>query len=268
MKKELQNKELKKWTRLSWNFSEYQKFLKWLTTFQEDSYREFQQKLIPNIQSILGIRTPILHKISKEISKGTPESFLNEVTYQYYEESILAGFVIGDMDEKRISLEHRLNWLTQFLPKINNWSTCDLTVANLKICRNYPEQFFSWLFPYLKQGKEFELRFAVVMMMNYYLTPEYKDRVFINLSKIQRQEYYVLMAVAWCYASAYFKFPEITKLQLEQKRNLLEKQIEQQTVLSSDFLLFQMTLSKISDSFRCTKQDKEWIHTMKLSMYS
>ena len=36
----------------------------------DKAYKNFNQKLIPNINNILGVRVPVLRKISKEIYKN------------------------------------------------------------------------------------------------------------------------------------------------------------------------------------------------------
>ena len=68
-------------------------------------YRDFQSKLVPGIpkETILGVKTPDMRKIAKEI-RGTKEAedFLAELPHRYYEENLVHFFLIAmirDFDE-------------------------------------------------------------------------------------------------------------------------------------------------------------------------
>ncbi len=60
-----------------------------LSACRDEEYRDFQSKLVPNIpkETVLGVRTPDMRKIAKEI-KGTEdaEAFLSQLPHEYYEE--------------------------------------------------------------------------------------------------------------------------------------------------------------------------------------
>ena len=64
---------------------------------------------------------------------------------------------------------------------------------------------------YLSGSREFEIRFGVVMLMSYFLVPEYLERVFEVLGKVRYGDYYVDMGVAWCLATARGKFDRQTQ---------------------------------------------------------
>ncbi len=87
-------------------------------------YKEFQSKLVPNIpkETILGIRTPKMRKIAKEVYESEEkESFLNDLPHKYYEENLIHFFVISmikDFDEciKRVE---------EFLSYVDCWPVSD-----------------------------------------------------------------------------------------------------------------------------------------------
>ena len=66
-----------------------------LLSYQDEKYREFQSKLVPNIdkKTIIGVRTPQIRSIVKEIF-GTKEAtiFLQTLPHQYYEENLIHFF--------------------------------------------------------------------------------------------------------------------------------------------------------------------------------
>ena len=58
---------------------------KQLFALQDTGYRDFQSRLIPNIdkERIIGIRTPILRKFAKDFGKTEEEKgFLHELPHQ------------------------------------------------------------------------------------------------------------------------------------------------------------------------------------------
>lgn len=53
------------------------------------------------------------------------------------------------------------------------------------------------------------IRFALVLLLNYYINDDYIDEV-IKLSKeVKNSNYYVLMANAWLISCLYIKYPDI-----------------------------------------------------------
>ena len=56
-------------------------------------YRDFHSKLLPGTENVMGVRTPELRKLAKEIIKGDWETFLEENDRAWYENDILQGLV-------------------------------------------------------------------------------------------------------------------------------------------------------------------------------
>lgn len=110
-----------------------------------------------------------------------------------FEEVIIHRMVIGYLQKSDI--EEVLALVATFVPKINNWSVWDSFCSSLKITKHPRERVWQFLKPYLHSSHEFEVRFAVVMMLNYYLDKDYLEEVLNELNQIQHQGYYVQMAV-------------------------------------------------------------------------
>ncbi len=102
---------------------------------------------------------------------------------------------------------------------------------------------------YRSSEKEVELRFFVVMLMDYFIEKEYLQELFRIFDEIKHEGYYVKMAVAWAISVCYVKFPEETSLYL--KHNELD-----------DFT-YHKALSKITESNRVSTPEKEKIRSMK-----
>lgn len=209
-------------------------------------YKEFHSGLCPKTDNIVGVRVPILREYAKELAKEDYRKYLEEIEDEYYEETLLKGMILG---LAKMELEERLEYLEKFIPKIDNWAVCDITCSGLKFTKKSDKEVWEFLKGYLKSKKEFEIRFAVVMLLNYYITDPYIDDVLVILNNIKQEGYYVKMAVAWTISLAYIRFPDKTMKFLKQNK--------------LDDFTYNKALQKIIESYRVTKEDKEMIRNMK-----
>lgn len=178
-----------------------------LFELQDKAYQKFQSGLCPNVNDIIGVRIPELRKLAKKISKENSKEYLEKVPKEYYEEKMLQGFVIGYM---KATLEERLTYLDKFVPIIDNWAICDCCASTFKFTNQYQKEMWKYLQKYLSSKKEFELRFAVIMLMDYYITEEYIDKVLEIYNNINNEGYYVKMGIAWALSVCYVKFQSKT----------------------------------------------------------
>lgn len=212
----------------------------------DDKYKKFHSNLCPNTENIIGVRLPQLREIAKEITKGDWRGFLSTSKEDYYEEVLINGLVIA---YAKCDVDERLNYIKDFVPKIYNWAICDTFCNTLKFVNKNKEAVWDFIQPYLKSSKEFEIRFAVVIILNYYITEDYIDIVLETLDKVRHNGYYVKMAVAWAISMCFIKFEEKTMLYL--KNNNLD-----------DFT-YNKSLQKICESLRVDKKTKALIKSMK-----
>ncbi len=212
----------------------------------DENYKKFQTSLCPNTNNIIGVRVPILRNLAKEIAKSDWKEYLKNAQSSYYEEIMLQGLVIG---YAKMDLEDRLEYIKKFVPKIDNWAICDVTCSELKFAKKYLKEVWNFLQKYLSSDKEFEIRFGVVMLLDYYVNKDYLQDIFEILNKIQHNGYYVKMAVAWAVSACYIKYPKETMKFL--KKNKLDK------------FTYNKSLQKIIESYRVSYEDKEIIRKMK-----
>lgn len=217
-----------------------------LFELQDKKYKDFHSSLCPNINDIIGVRIPELRNIAKQIAKENPVEYLENVPKEYYEEKMLQGLVIGYM---KSSLEEKQKYLDKFVPIIDNWAICDCCTSTYKFTNKYSEEMWNYIQKYLSSNKEFELRFAIVMLMDYYITDEYIDRVIEIYDNIHNDAYYVKMAVAWALSVCYVKFPKKT-MDFMQKNNL-------------DDFTYNKALQKMIESYRVDENIKNELRKMK-----
>lgn len=210
-------------------------------------YKEFHTGLCPNSNEIIGVRVPVLRNFAKEIVKNeNVEEYLKNALDNSYEEILLQGMVLGLW---KTNVQNFCTYLEKFIPKINSQAVCDVSVAGFKITKKNMEYMWQFLQKYLKSDKEFELRFAVVMMLDFYMTEEYIDKVLEILNNIKNEGYYVKMAVAWTIQVAFVKFSKQTMKLLENNK--------------IDDWTYNKALQKIIESCRVDEETKEIIKNMK-----
>ncbi len=220
-----------------------------LFDMQDKQYKDFHTRLCPGTSNIIGIRIPILRKFAKEIVNSKQYDWILKFNPKYYEEAMLQGMIIGLKKYNEDEINKLLKNVEDFVPKIDNWAVCDTFCSGLKIVNKYQEEFWEFINKYLKSDKEFELRFAIVIILDYYINEQYIDEVLDILNKIKHEGYYVKMAVAWAISECYVKFPDKTFKFLK--------------TCNLDNFTYNKTIQKIIESYRVDKKDKEILRKIK-----
>lgn len=184
-----------------------EQILAWMEREAEESYREFAASLLPEVpkERILGVRLPKLRKLAAVIVKKECQKYLAEEPGCLFEEVMLRGMVIGAVGG---SFEETSGRIRDFLPYIDNWSVCDSFCSSLKGTKEYPEKMWPLLLECLQSEETYTIRFALVMMLQYYVSEKYRKQALDLLEHMRSGEYYVRMAAAWAVSIYYIHFPE------------------------------------------------------------
>lgn len=217
-----------------------------LLLLQDEKYKEFNSKLCPGIKNIIGVRIPLIKKLAKEYKYQDMSTYIISNDEIYFEEIMLKGLLIGYLKK---DINEIFSLLENFIPKINNWAICDTTVANLKIINNNKEKTLKFIEKYLKSNNEFEVRFALIVLLDYFIEKEYLNYIFTSVEKIKLDKYYVKMAIAWLLSICYIKYKEET-LTFLNNTNL-------------DKWTFNKTIQKIIESRRINDKEKEKLKKLK-----
>lgn len=213
-----------------------------LKKYQEDSLKEFSDKIIPN-SNILGIRNPILKNLAKEMVKEGNFDFFDE-THYYHEEFMVHVFMLIYIKDKELVYKE----IDRLVPMINNWAMCD-GLMNVKIIDKNREYFYPLINKYKSKYTEFEVRFVLVMLLSHYLVDEYIDDVFKIIEDSFAKDYYARMAKAWLIAECMIKYREKT---LEFFKNT-----------HIDSWTYNKAIQKCLESFRISDTDKEYLRSIK-----
>lgn len=218
-----------------------------LLNMQDKKYKEFQKGICPGVEEIIGIRIPILRSYAKELLKRYDFKYLMEnIPSNYYEEIMLQGMLIG---QAKLDFNEIIKYIKDFIPKINNWAVCDTFCTGLKITKKHKEEMWDFIQKYIKSDKEFHIRFGIVMILSYYIDEDYLYKDFKIFDSIKSDKYYVQMAVAWAISFCLIKF--------------YDKTIEYLKNSKIDKFTYNKSIQKAIESYRITKEQKEFLRTLK-----
>ena len=231
---------------MSFTEKDYLNLLETLGKMSDEAYRKFNLSLIPGETSAYGVRIPQLRKLAKKLAADSPLDFLALARDDTLEETMLQAMIIGAM---KCDIETRLQYIGGFIPKIRNWSVCDIFCGDLKAVRKDLPRVREFLNGVLQSRGEFELRFCAVMLMDYFILPPYTGDTIQTLCGIHHDGYYVKMAVAWALSVCFVKDRELALPVLRDGR--------------LDNFTHNKTIQKCCESYRVSKEDKELLRSLK-----
>lgn len=226
----------------TWNKDTYKNFQNELIKLQDIKYKKFNTKLTPTKYEIIGIRVPTLKKIAQEISKTNYFDYLKLVEYKYFEETLIAGILLSYIKEYDVFIKY----FNCFLKYIDNWATCDLCISKYKIICKNKNLFQIKIEELLNSNNPFYIRVAIVSLLEHYINDvTYIDYFYEVTNRVNNDNYYVKMAVAWFISYLFINYRTRT-LEYIQDNNL-------------DKFTQNKAISKIRESFRVCSLDKKII---------
>ena len=222
-----------------------------LFRLQDKKYAAFQAKLIPTVKTdrIIGVRTPELRTFAKKLVKDEDiASFLTSLPHQYFDEDQLHAFVISlekDFDKCIAEIE-------AFLPFVDNWATCDQ--LSPKIFKKEPEKLLPYIYTWIKLDKVYTVRFAIGMLMQYFLDERFNPKYADMVAAVRSEEYYINMMIAWYFATALAKQYDSILPYLEGKK--------------LDDWTHNKAIQKSVESNRITTEQKAYLKTLKVGQFA
>ena len=176
--------------------------IKRLYELKDAGYRDFQSKLIPTVnkENVIGVRTPELKKLAKELSKREDiGGFLKAVPHRYYDENQLHAFIISGIK----NFDECIKEVNAFLPYVDNWATCDTLLPD--VFTKHKAELADNIDKWIKNKHTYTVRFAVSMLMRHFLNDDFRLEYAEKVAEIRSDEYYINMMVAWYFATALAK---------------------------------------------------------------
>lgn len=218
-----------------------------LFALQDTEYQVFQSKLMPTIppETVIGVRTPLLRKLAKELA-GTPqaEHFLQSLPHRYYEENNLHAFLIEQIWDYDTALAET----ERFLPYINNWATCDCFCP--KVFAKHKAELLIPLRRWLGSDQTYTVRYAMGMLMRYYLDEDFQPEYLAWVAGVHSEEYYLNMMRAWYFATALAKQPDAALPWLTDRR--------------LDVWTHNKTIQKAAESYRISPEMKQQLRELRI----
>ena len=218
-----------------------------LNARQDVEYRDFQSNLIPNvgIEYFVGVRTPELRKYAKELGKRDDVSaFLDQLPHQLFDENQLHAFILSELKD----YDRCIKEVDNFLPYVDNWATCDQ--LSPKVFKKHKKELLASIKTWLKSKDTYTIRFAIGMLMQYFLDDEFDETYPKTVAKIKSDEYYINMMIAWYFATALAKQYDAILPYIE--KNVLDKWTHNKTI------------QKAIESYRITDEQKEYLKSLKI----
>ena len=217
-----------------------------LFEYQDLGYREFNSKLIPNIdkKTMIGVRIPDIRKIEKSLNIEEKKEFLLKLPHKYFEENMLHGIIISNMKDYNKVITN----LEKFLPYVDNWAVCDS--ISPKIFKKNREKVITNVLSWIKSNHTYVSRFGIGMIMQLYLENEYFKKSYLDIiAEIKTEDYYINMMRAWTFQVALVK-------QWKEAIVYIEKGL-------LDEFTHNKTISKSCDSYKIEKEKKEYLKTLR-----
>ena len=177
-----------------------------LFSLADIKYKDFTASLIPTVdkETIIGVRSPALRQLAKELDQDQVQEFLDTLPHTYYEENNLHAFLIGRIKDYSQCIQR----VEDFLPYIDNWATCDSLAT--PIFKKHLEQVKDRVYIWLEDEHEYTVRYAIGVLMRYYLDEAF-DSIYLDwVQNIDKDTYYINMMRAWYFATALAKQEKAT----------------------------------------------------------
>lgn len=214
---------------------------------QDLKYKEFTLKLTPNLSydSVIGVRVPILKKIVRNLTYDEKTTFINDLPHEYFEENMIHAIILSDYSN---DIDEVFLKVKEFLPYMNSWNVTD--TLKPKVFKCYPNKVFKFLTEILNDGNIYSVRYGIVSMLNLYLDDNFNNDVLKVILKINSDEYYVKMALAWFYSFGLIK-----------QYNVFIKVFEDKNL---DKWVHNKSIQKAIESYRISDIKKNYLRNLRI----
>jgi len=215
-----------------------------LFNLRDEKFAKFNAKLLPTTDSeyVIGVRTPELKRYAKTLSNA--EEFLNDLPHKYFEENQIHAFILSGIPD----FEKCVNMIDKFLPYVDNWATCDQLIP--KVFAKNTDKLLPLITKWIKSKHTFTVRFAIGLLMRYYLGNSFDKKYAQMVINIKSDEYYINMMRAWYFATALAKNWD-TAIDIIENKEL-------------DIWTHNKTIQKSIESFRISEPQKKHLRGLKV----
>ena len=195
---------------------------------------EFAKKVFNTSYKIIGLMTPTLKRIIQEHHKDEDLKLSDFELGEYQEIDIV--YLVTALKRAK-TYKEQMEFLKENLYFVKGWAVTD--VLNQYLKKATFAEYFPFFEHFAKRKNTYEVRFAYIGMLKHCDSPDIEKIVpFLRYN----EEYMIMMAEAWLLATVAIKNSDFVY-------GLLKNM--------DDLTLRKKTISKMNDSFRISKEDKE-----------
>lgn len=180
----------------------------------EPRLAEFNSKLTPGKEGIIGVRIPRIKEIARMVVRDDWRQVLDSEP-ECFEEEVLRGIVIATAP---VTVEERISLTEDFLDHIDNWATCDVFCSSWKVRAGDMGRAWDYFSGLIDSGEEYRMRVSVVARMSHF-KDEARCRLLLeDIATHDHPGYYYRMGAAWAVSVVYVYHPDMVRDLLESGR--------------------------------------------------
>ncbi len=217
-----------------------------LFALRDTGYAAFQAKLVPTVEPerIIGVRTPALRQLAKEICQTEEgDAFLRGLPHYYYDENMLHAALLGRVKP----YERCLSAVEEFLPYIDNWAVCD--TLKPAVFQKHKKELLESVRRWAGSERPFVCRFGIKTLMDHFLDGDFRADLFDIPCGVKSDNHYVKTAVAWFFATALAKQWDDAISIVREARLPAETQ--------------NLAIRKATESYRISGERKDYLKSLK-----
>ena len=225
---------------------DFEEFHKQLFALQDANYRVFQVQMLPSIDEkrAIGIRSAALIKFAKKFfDEESKAEFITTLPHKYFEEDLIHIWIISKIK----NYNECIKAVKKFLPYIDNWAVCDSLIP--KVFAQHTDKLLKEIKNWLASGSTYTTRFAIFMLMKFYLGKNFDKNYLQMVAEVQTREYYVEMMAAWFFTEALINHYDTAIIFLQDRLVLPKIQTK--------------IIQKSVDSTRLSDKKKEYLKTLR-----
>ncbi|MGI5842550.1 MAG: DNA alkylation repair protein [Christensenellales bacterium] len=223
---------------------EFENFLSFQKKPQEKI--DWTRRILQTSKPVYALTSKEMSNIAKQILQGNAESFLNLKCFSSYESTIIYIAVLNSLFSE---FDTYLPYFEIYLKNIDCWAHTDS--VNFDKLAKHKQKILNLSDKLLQSNSMIERRMALIILLKFCSDEQVALKTFETLNKLPFEtEYYVNMAGAWLLCECFVKHRNLTAKYFETHKT--NKQI------------INLAIQKCRDSFRVSKEDKEWLLQFKM----
>ncbi len=182
-----------------WKEEDINEFNKYLVSLKKSDSEKRTKKIVYSNKKIIGLNNKECIEIAKQIKKGNYLSFLNLMSFEYYENTLINAYLISKI--RKFDLLKK--YLDVFVNNIDCSTSCD--TLDFYIGKK-KEKYFMIALSYLESDNPYARIVAFIILSKYIEDNKYIDEIFNIMNRFYDEEdMNVNTIIAWLFCECFVK---------------------------------------------------------------